>query len=111
VKGLEAKMPPESHLRLVVTASGFEAGIQAENAPPDCVIVDFDIGSVEALQMCQNLRRNPNLSETVVVAVGSNGHGLSSSVRSVVDETITKPLDPALLAERTRSLLRERQRT
>ena len=109
VKGLEANLRPEMGLRLVVTASGFEAGIQAENVAPDCVIVDFDMGQVEALQMCQNLRRNPTMSDTLVVALGSNGERLSASVRPVADETFTKPLDPALLAERTRSLLRQRE--
>ena len=42
-------------------ASGFEAGIQAESFHPDCIIVDFSIGRVEALQICQNLRRNPRV--------------------------------------------------
>ena len=42
----------------LVAASGFEAGIHAESFHPDCIIVDFSIGRVEALQICQNLRNN-----------------------------------------------------
>ena len=110
-KGLEANLPPEAGVRLVVTSSGFEAGIQAENVPPDCVIIDFDMGQAEALQMCQNLRRNPALGNTLVVALQWQEGGVGSALRPVADETFTKPLDPALLAQRTRRLLSDRQRS
>jgi DNA-binding response OmpR family regulator len=46
-----------------------EAGIQAESFHPDCIIVDFSIGRTEALQICQNLRRNTEYAETILIAL------------------------------------------
>ena len=50
-------------------SSHFEAGIQAESFHPDCIIVDFSIGKVEAMQICQNLRRNTVFAETILIAL------------------------------------------
>ena len=55
------ELPLERSFKIAVAASGFEAGIQAESFHPDCIIVDFSIGRTEALQICQNLRRNPGV--------------------------------------------------
>ncbi len=41
--------------------SGFEAGIQAESFHPDSIIVDFSIGRIEALQICQICVAIPNM--------------------------------------------------
>ena len=56
IENLKRELPPEKSFKVAVAASGFEAGIQAESFNPDCIIVDFSIGKVEAVQICQNLR-------------------------------------------------------
>jgi excisionase family DNA binding protein len=66
---LKRELPPERSFKVAVAASGFEAGIQAESFHPDCIIVDFSIGKVEALQICQNLRKNADFAETILIAL------------------------------------------
>ena len=58
IENLKRELPVERSFSTSTAASGFEAGIQAESFHPDCIIVDFSIGQLEALQICQNLRRN-----------------------------------------------------
>ena len=51
--------------------SGFEAGIQAESFHPDTIIIDLAMGRSEALQIAQNLRRNPQYEATLIIALAS----------------------------------------
>jgi excisionase family DNA binding protein len=76
IENLRRELPAEKSFKLGVASSGFEAGIQAESFHPDCIIVDFSIGRHEALQICQNLRRNPEFTETILIAQGAGmNHG------------------------------------
>ncbi|HUG91276.1 MAG TPA: helix-turn-helix domain-containing protein [Planctomycetaceae bacterium] len=85
--------------------SGFEAGIQAESLHPDCVVVDFAMGRNEALMIAQNLRRNTEYTDTVLVGLLSDEDNQSGFDRTVFNETFRKPFDAALLAERIRTLV------
>ena len=85
--------------------SGFEAGIQAESLHPDCVIVDFGMGRSEALMIAQNLRKNSEYTETVLVALLTDDDNASGFDRTIFNETFRKPFDTALLAERVRTLI------
>ena len=105
IENLKRELPPERSFKLAVAASGFEAGIQSESFHPDCIIVDFSIGKVEALQICQNLRRNNDFFETILIALFPDDGGSVSFDRSTINETFKKPFDARLLAERLRTLI------
>ena len=104
-KSLKSEMPLEYSFKLVVANSGFEAGIQAENFHPDCIVVDFSIGRTEALQICQNLRRNAEFAEVIIIALLPDDGSMLSSDRSSINDTFRKPFDPAILAEHLRVLI------
>jgi DNA-binding response OmpR family regulator len=95
--------------KIEIAASGFEAGIQAESIHPDCVVVDFVMGREEALMIAQNLRRNTEFTETVLIGLLSDDDNASGFDRSVFNETFRKPFDAALLAERIRTLVNRRK--
>jgi len=109
IENLKRELPAERNFRVGVAASGFEAGIQAESFHPDCIIVDFSIGRTEALQICQNLRRNSEYSETILIALLPDDGNANSFDRSTINETFKKPFDVALLAERLRTLIGARK--
>ena len=69
LENLKRELPPERAFKLAVASSGFEAGIQAESFHPDCIVVDFSIGRLEAVQICQNLRRNNEFAEVILIAL------------------------------------------
>jgi PleD family two-component response regulator len=109
IENLKQKLPLDRSFKIAVAASGFEAGIQAESFHPDCIIVDFSIGRVEALQICQNLRRNPEYADTILIALLPDDGSSTSFDRSSINETFKKPFDAALLAERLRTLIGARK--
>jgi excisionase family DNA binding protein len=91
--------------KLESAASGFEAGIQAESLHPDCVVIDFSMGRNDALMIAQNLRKNQEYSDTVLVGLLSDEDNASGFDRTLFNETFRKPFDAALLAERIRTLI------
>lgn len=105
IENLKRELPPERPFKVGVASSGFEAGIQAESFNPDCIIVDFSIGKVEALQICQNLRRNTDFADTILIALLPDDGSTMSFDRSSINETFKKPFDASLLAERLRTLI------
>jgi excisionase family DNA binding protein len=102
--GLLDVMPKED-FKLESAASGFEAGIQAESLHPDCVIIDFAMGRTEALMIAQNLRKNNEYTDTVLIGLLSDDDNASGFDRTLFNETFRKPFDSALLAERVRTLV------
>ncbi|MDO4585658.1 MAG: response regulator [Planctomycetia bacterium] len=109
IENVKRELPVEKAFKVSVAASGFDAGIQAESFHPDCIIVDFSIGRTESLQICQNLRRNPEFSEVILIALLPDDGSSTSFDRSSINETFRKPFDSALLAERLRTLVGSRK--
>ena len=110
VDRLQELLPDDEDYKYEVANSGFEAGIQAESFHPDSIIVDLSMGRSEALQIAQNLPRNPQYEQTLIVALASedeaNPEGL---VNYGFSESFKKPFDVALLAERIRTLVEEKR--
>jgi excisionase family DNA binding protein len=102
---LKQELGQGGSFRIEAAASGFEAGIQAESFHPDCVLVDFSMGRTEAVQICQNLRRNTEYQETVLIALLPDEDNTNGFDRSSINELFKRPFDPALLAERIRTLV------
>ncbi len=102
--GLKELMPSEDY-KIEAAQSGFEAGIQAESLHPDCVVIDFAMGRNEALMIAQNLRKNPEYSEVILIGLLSDEDNASGFDRTMFNETFRKPFDTALLAERIRTLV------
>ena len=57
------------------------------------------------LQICQNLRRNGEFAEVILIALLPDDGSSTSFDRSSINETFKKPFDAALLAERLRTLI------
>ena len=105
IENLKRELPLERSFKVGVAASGFDAGIQAESFHPERIIVDFSVGRTEALQMCQNLSRNSEFAEVILIALLPDDGASTSFDRSSINETFKKPFDAALLAERLRTLI------
>ncbi len=106
---LRLPAPADEWLPRAVAASGFEAGIQAESFHPDCIVVDYAIGRIDAQQICQNLRRNAEYADTIVIALLPDDGSQITVDRAHVNESFKKPFDVALLAERLRTLIGSRK--
>ena len=108
VDKLRQELANERSFRVESANSGFEAGIQAESFNPDCLVVDFGIGVSDARQICQNLRKNPAHEETILIALLQESDSMESNNGfdpRAINETFRKPFEPALLADRIRTLI------
>jgi hypothetical protein len=63
------------------------------------------MGRNEALMIAQNLKKNAEYTETVLVGLLSDADNASGFDRTLFNETFRKPFDAALLAERIRTLV------
>jgi two-component system response regulator RpaA len=103
-------LPEDDDFRYELAQSGFEAGTAAQSFHPDTIIVDLAMGRSEALQISQNLRRNPQYEHTLIIGLASedeaNPEGLSAYG---FNEVFKKPFDVALLGERIRTLVEQKR--
>jgi excisionase family DNA binding protein len=107
---LRERLPETDGFKFEIAASGFEAGIQAESLHPDCIIIDLKLGRNEAVQICQNLRRKPEYTNTILIAlVGAEDLAGDGLAQQGFNEVFRKPFDVALLAERIRRMVAERK--
>lgn len=103
-------MPESDDYKVEVAHSGFEAGIQAESFHPDAIVLDLAMGRSEGLQIVANLRRNPAYDRCIIVALAAEDEADPDSLsKHGFGEVFKKPFDPALLAERLRTLIRQRK--
>ena len=102
VAALKRALP--DFLELAVAPSSFEAGVQAEALRPASIVIDYGIGRQMAEQIGRRLRSDGSLPE--VVLIGLVGHDSRALDRSHLDEVVSKPFDPALLAQHLNTLLR-----
>src|SRR5207302_3457062 len=103
-------LPDDEDFKYELANSGFEAGIMAESFHPDSIIIDLAMGRSEALQIAQNLRRNPQYEQTLIIAMASEDEAAPETlVNYGFSEPFKKPFDVALLAERIQSLVEERR--
>ena len=110
IERLKELLPEDDDFKYEVAHSGFEAGIQAESFHPDSIVIDLAMGRSEALQITQNLRRNPQYEQTIIMALASedeaNPEGLANYGFS---EWFKKPFDVALLGERISTVVEEKR--
>lgn len=105
IENLRRELPLDRQFKVEVAASGFDAGIQAESFHPDCIVVDYSIGRTEAMQICQNLRRNAEFTDIILIALLPDDGSANAVDRSLINETFRKPFDASLLAERLKTLV------
>lgn len=99
-------LPEADDYKFELAASGFEAGIQAESFHPDTIIVDLAMGRSEGLQIAQNLRRNPQYEDTLIIAMALEDEAAPETLLNYgFNEVFKKPFDVALLSERINSLV------
>ena len=107
---LRERLPETDGFKFEIAASGFEAGIQAESLHPDCIVIDLKLGRNEAIQICQNLRKKPEYTNTILIAlVGAEDLAGDGLAQQGFNEVFRKPFDVALLAERIRRMVAERK--
>ena len=108
---LREMLSSDEDFRIEAAASGFEAGLKAEQVRPDCVLINLDVGGMDGRAIADNLRQNPNFQNTVLIALVNQGQMIDPAELRVrgFDDFYTEPLDMGLVAERIRNAILARK--
>lgn len=107
---IQEMLPEAEDYKYNLANSGFEAGILAHSFHPDSIIIDLAMGRSEALQIAQNLRRDAQYEQTMIIALASEDEADPDALKNYgFNETFKKPFDLALLAERIQRLVEEKR--
>ena len=110
IERLREILPEDEDYKYEIAQSGFEAGIMAESFHPDTIVIDLALGRSEAIQITQNLRRNPAYEQTLIVGLaGEDEPNPEKLADHGFSEAFKKPFDIALLAERIRTMVEEKR--
>jgi DNA-binding response OmpR family regulator len=90
-----------------LVSSGRQALDEADELVPDLVISDVSLPGLSGLDVCRALKAEPRTASTIVLLVSalSTEQDREAGLRAGADDYLTKPIRPAVLLERVRSLL------
>ena len=97
-------------VEIASAVDGVEAMQAAERFRPDLVLLDVMMPRMSGFEVCQKIKSNPALRDTVVIMVTAL-HEVGDFERAVecgCDDFLTKPVNKLELVTRVRSLLRVR---
>jgi DNA-binding response OmpR family regulator len=89
---------------VTVAAGGAEAWTLLQASPAHVVLSDWIMTDVDGLELCRRIRAKPSADYTYVIlltALNAKAHYLMA-IDAGVDDFLTKPFDPDLLAARLR---------
>lgn len=97
-------------VEIATAVDGVEAMQVADRFRPDLILLDVMMPRMSGFEVCQKIKSNPALRDTVVIMVTAL-HEVGDFERAVecgCDDFLTKPVNKLELVTRVRSLLRVR---
>ncbi len=93
----------------VVTAeNGIQAIKKAKKEKPQLIILDVMMPEMDGIEACENIRRIPELKDTIITFLTARGEDYSqvAGFDAGADDYITKPIKPKVLVSKVKALLR-----
>src|SRR5262245_25471936 len=98
--------------RVVEAATGREALDRLSCELPDLVVLDVKLPDMSGLEVCRQIKENPQTASTLVLHMSASFVNSWDTVRGLesgADGYLTEPLDPAVLVATVDSLMRLRR--
>lgn len=88
--------------------NGLEAIKKAQKEIPHLIIMDVMMPEMDGIEACERIRKQPDLSKTVVAFLTARGEDYSqlAGFEAGADDYITKPIKPKVLVSKVKALLR-----
>jgi two-component system alkaline phosphatase synthesis response regulator PhoP len=93
----------------VITAeNGLEGVKLAKKEKPQLIILDVMMPEMDGIEACEQIRKMPDLSETIITFLTARGEDYSqmAGFDAGADDYITKPIKPKVLVSKVKALLR-----
>lgn len=88
--------------------NGSQAIEQAYSKSPDIVLLDVMLPDIDGIEVCEKIRSNAVLRNTIIVFLSARGEDYSqvAGYRAGADDYVVKPIKPKVLIEKVDALLR-----
>ncbi|MEM8738929.1 MAG: response regulator transcription factor [Planctomycetota bacterium] len=93
----------------VTTAETGEDGLKlVRRQPPDLILLDLMLPSMDGLEVCRSLKARPDTSDIPVIMLTAKGEesDIVQGLELGADDYITKPFSPRILMARIKAVLR-----
>lgn len=93
----------------VITAENGAQGVKlAKRKKPHLIILDVMMPEMDGIEACEQIRKIPELSETIITFLTARGEDYSqmAGFDAGADDYITKPIKPKVLVSKVKALLR-----
>ncbi|HET6883832.1 MAG TPA: response regulator [Pirellulales bacterium] len=99
--------------RVTCVGSGEEAMREARANPPDLIVLDLLLPSVDGLEVCKLLKNDSRTKHVPIVMLTAKGEeaDMVTGLELGADDYITKPFSPRVLIARVRAVLRRKNET
>jgi len=99
----------DANVRVVEASDGAAALDLARRIKPDLVLLDVHMPRLDGLEVCRELRREPDFARTPIIMLTAAGQEAdrSSGLSAGADEYLTKPFSPLALLALVEALLPE----
>ncbi|WP_424492443.1 response regulator transcription factor [Salinimicrobium sp. GXAS 041] len=93
---------------VITGENGLEAVKLAKKHNPQLIILDVMMPEMDGIEACEQIRKVPSLSESVITFLTARGEDYSqmAGFDAGADDYITKPIKPKILISKVKALLR-----
>lgn len=94
--------------KIATAENGKQALKIAKQEKPQLIILDVMMPEMDGIETCEQLRKQPELKETVIAFLTARGEDYSqmAGFDAGADDYITKPIKPKVLTSKVKALLR-----
>ncbi|HNQ27854.1 MAG TPA: response regulator transcription factor, partial [Aquaticitalea sp.] len=94
--------------RVITAENGIEAIKKAKKEHPQLIILDVMMPEMDGIETCEQIRRLPDLSDTIIMFLTARGEDYSqvAGFEAGADDYVTKPIKPKVLVSKVKALLR-----
>jgi len=94
--------------QIITAENGLEAVKKAKKEKPHLIIMDVMMPEMDGIEACEQIRKNPDLSNTIITFLTARGEDYSqvAGFEAGADDYITKPIKPKVLISKVNALLR-----
>jgi adenylate cyclase len=93
----------------IVTAGGGEEALEAvRRQPPDLILLDVMMPTLDGIEVCRRMRADASIPfiPIILITAKSEPQNVVTALEAGGDEYLIKPVDPAALVARVKSMLR-----
>ena len=105
---LEKMLLAGEGFEITTAGNGVEGLKKIEASAPDLVLLDIMMPEMDGIEMCRQLKNNPETAEIPVIMVTTQGEPerVEQAFEAGCDDFVTKPIDKIELLEKIRSFLK-----